>query len=1245
MFKKTLFVLALGCAVAFAGSSAVAQIPVPDCYANPTHPACKCMEDTIQHPTGTFPYRGSDCTSNDTRIVLVGLGDLTEGCINSDDRVKIKLRVSLNAGANTRYDIGWFIPLDGGNGRTGLCQSGYLTPIGAYGSSTPPPRVAPFADDDSQLSGQTGDVCGEIHPPENPTYYDYTFPVNLPCSSSLAGLLSVPRCTVWANAKDNVCNSIFLTGADNAFNAKCNCEKGGTETDIPAPNVRMSCAFGTPPGGTLDNGESVTNTLTISNGTTAIPPALPQPLCVVPATGTEEFRCGTAGFLRFVVSYNTVHGNVTFTAPGTDQVVNDTVNGRLIWIPRNTALNGTKLGVIGTFAGTRDFEYTYHKTDAYVGQISFNHQAYWSASIPADPKDLTGAIAKTVSGATCSTNVQATPVTVASFDATERDGRTWVEWSTGSETGALGFHVERLDETTGEYLRLSSSLLPAAGHGPGASYRFLDETATPGMSPTYRVVELDLRGEETAMGPFKVSVTQDREEGSFETLQPGFEARPQPRSPRLARGRESAQVRTASMTSAGGVAGQAVSAGTAAKLGVTEDGLYYLSGAQVAALLGMPGGASEAAVKTAGLKLTNRGQDVSWTPSPDGQGILFFGQEPGGVYSRDNVYWLERRNGSRMGTLGGKVPPPAGGEQSFVDTIHVEQNLLLRAYLASSPDEDYWYWEWVFSGNPTSGQRTLALPLSGVARSADEARLALTFRGLTNTSAAPDHRAAIYLNGKPVGEIAWDPDRTFTGAVTFSQELLREGTNEVKVVGMAGNFMIDDMDVTYRRLYRAEADSLRLRGDGNSPVTVGGFSQPGILVLDVTNEKQPVLVTATVVAMERAGTYAVRFGPSTASTPYLVVAIPALKAAAWARVDAPSDLKGKKNGADYLVVTPASLRGPAQALADLRQAGGLRSVVVDLEDVNDEFSFGLASPLALRDFLAYAHANWQPAPRFVLLAGRGTYDYKDFLGLGGNLVPPLLAPSTWGLFPSDNRLADADGDGLPDAAIGRIPAASADELAAYVAKLGAYDSAPVGDWMSRTLMVADNADTAGDFWHDSDVLAGALPPGIEVEKTYLLRPWPTAQARERLLAGLNGGAVLMDYVGHGGLDRLATEGMLTTGDVTALTNQERLPFVTALTCYLNSFAFPGYSPLGEELTLRDDGGAVGVWSATGQVVNSQSTRLAGIFLGKMFDPGERSVGQMVVETLGEFKTTGGDPELIDLYVLLGDPAVILRVAR
>jgi len=108
----------------------------------------------------------------------------------------------------------------------------------------------------------------------------------------------------------------------------------------------------------------------------------------------------------------------------------------------------------------------------------------------------------------------------------------------------------------------------------------------------------------------------------------------------------------------------------------------------------------------------------------------------------------------------------------------------------------------------------------------------------------------------------------------------------------------------------------------------------------------------------------------------------------------------------------------------------------------NEFNYGLYKPEAIRDFLSYAYHNWEKAPRYLVLAGEGTFDYRNNQGYNDNLVPAILVETPYGLFASDNRYADVDGDdGVPDMAVGRLPVMTSEELDAVISKITAYETA------------------------------------------------------------------------------------------------------------------------------------------------------------------------------------------------------------
>ena len=107
------------------------------------------------------------------------------------------------------------------------------------------------------------------------------------------------------------------------------------------------------------------------------------------------------------------------------------------------------------------------------------------------------------------------------------------------------------------------------------------------------------------------------------------------------------------------------------------------------------------------------------------------------------------------------------------------------------------------------------------------------------------------------------------------------------------------------------------------------------------------------------------------------------------------------------------------------------------------------------------------------------------MGAGDCILPPVLQPTSRGLFVSDSWFVDFTGDGLPEIPLGRLPVMTDEELSDLVQKIIAYESAPAGDWQNRVLLAADDPDSAGDFTFASDVLADLFPDTYDVVKAYL----------------------------------------------------------------------------------------------------------------------------------------------------------------
>ena len=92
-----------------------------------------------------------------------------------------------------------------------------------------------------------------------------------------------------------------------------------------------------------------------------------------------------------------------------------------------------------------------------------------------------------------------------------------------------------------------------------------------------------------------------------------------------------------------------------------------------------------------------------------------------------------------------------------------------------------------------------------------------------------------------------------------------------------------------------------------------------------------------------------------------------------------------------MIITHQDFMGSLGPLKSLRESQGWSVALIDVEDLYDEFNFGVESPQALKDFLYRADHHWQKPPRSVLLVGDASFDPRNYLGLGDfDVVPTKL---------------------------------------------------------------------------------------------------------------------------------------------------------------------------------------------------------------------------------------------------------------
>ncbi|HQK88200.1 MAG TPA: SdrD B-like domain-containing protein, partial [Acidobacteriota bacterium] len=522
-------------------------------------------------------------------------------------------------------------------------------------------------------------------------------------------------------------------------------------------------------------------------------------------------------------------------------------------------------------------------------------------------------------------------VLVAEFQAYAEDGRAVLEWTTAAEADSLGFYIERIDPATGDRRRLDGALLPALLESrTGGVYRFADESAAPGETWIYELIEVATDGRREVFGPFTVTIGPKGPDAVPEPLIGRFSRSPRAISPAdqarldVARQRHEQALTDRRTRSLGGGFKAASPAGNSAKLAVRESGVYVLSFEEISRLLNMTPAQAAALAGKFRLALTNRGKPVAYSLYGT-SGILFYAEAPDGIYASENIYWLSMGKGSAMAVRHQAPLVDPTGTETFKRTVRAETNRYAATTIFTDPESDYWVWDYLIAGTAGQDRKTYPLASPGLA-AAETAILSVRLVGGSESAADPDHHVRIMLNGTAVGEHRWNGTAVQDLGFSVAADRLADGGNTVEVISLldAGVpysvVIVDRFELSYPSFYLADDDRLTFNSDDASDsfeeesrrsLLAGGFSTSNILVLDITNPKTPAQVR-TSPPVELDGGYAVAMRPASHAQ-YFACTLETLAPVADAYPDQKSYLTSRRNEADYLVITPPELRAAAEA--------------------------------------------------------------------------------------------------------------------------------------------------------------------------------------------------------------------------------------------------------------------------------------------------------------------------------------------
>lgn len=388
--------------------------------------------------------------------------------------------------------------------------------------------------------------------------------------------------------------------------------------------------------------------------------------------------------------------------------------------------------------------------------------------------------------------------------------------------------------------------------------------------------------------------------------------------------------------------------------------------------------------------------------------------------------------------------------------------------------------------------------------------------------------------------------------------------------------------------------------------------------------------------------------------------------------------------ANMIIISHPDFLSEAQRLADFHQqseTSPLSVHIVTPEQVFNEFSSGAQDVSAIRDFVKmfYDRSNsWEDLPRYLLLFGDASYDYKDILADNTNYVPTYESPESltptisyasddyYGLLdPDEGEWTSSANDAL-DIGVGRFVARTLDDARAIVDKIYRYDELLIAsvntnanccdgtngttntpDWRNRIVFIADDEDSNMHI-NQADQLAtmvDTMYPEYNLTKiyfdAYVEESTPGGQRYPEVTTAINTavqrGALILNYTGHGGELGWAHERVLGVSDITGWTNIDNLPVFVTATCEFTRYDDPERISAGEWVLLNPNGGGIALFTTSRLVYSAPNFTLnKNFYLNLLVEQqwGPPTMGDVIRMT----KVASGGSVNNRNFSLMGDPA-------
>lgn len=481
---------------------------------------------------------------------------------------------------------------------------------------------------------------------------------------------------------------------------------------------------------------------------------------------------------------------------------------------------------------------------------------------------------------------------------------------------------------------------------------------------------------------------------------------------------------------------------------------------------------------------------------------------------------------------------------------------------------------------------------------------------------------------------------------------------------------LDFFEIDYVKELRAANDYLMFFSAPNTGLTeyqLNGFTSSNIRVFDVSDYANVQLITNY--SFLSGGECRFRIEETnTFRKKYIAVGSDIFRSPINPFEISNSNLRGESTGAKFIIITHKNFESAANRLKDYRQNQDitpLSTIIVDIDNIYNEFSGGLLDPTAMRDYLKYVYDNWQIEPEYVLFFGKGTYDYRNIEGYGDNFIPTWQTTASIGLLDSyttDDFFVLLDGNSSVSMAFGRLPFSSVTEAHNVIDKIIDYEqNLDRGSWQNLITLIADDGIGSQGRYEGSEhskpteeIAEQELPAYFDKNKIYAAA-YPdviTGQGRRKpavnqaIIEAINNGTLFINFIGHGSPELWAHEYIFEKSVNLPLMQNDKYFFICAATCDFGYFDIPNFQSSTEAMIFIKDRGAIAGISSSRLVFSWENHVLNKSLINNIFKSQRDTLNLPIRIGKAVYLTKRNRTSVNDRkYFLFADPTLRLRIPQ